>query len=155
MFTRSEINNILQNNRYSCLKDWQEYLLFTGMERNGCSPVSVGLICEIKAADVIHTCAHISKECICQCNGCHGFDYNNCSWNDDRIVAAVDFQRKRFFVFGDGLLWLADGRGWLDVGTEDNFAAIADAAHDTACVVGGFDNLTVFNSESVIVCGTV
>lgn len=32
-------------------------------------------------------------------------------WDDDRVVAAVDFQGEWFFVFGDGLLWLADGMG--------------------------------------------
>ena len=32
---------------------------------------------------------------------------------------------------------------------------ISDSSHDSACVVGGFDDFTVFDCESIIVSGTV
>ena len=67
----------------------------------------------------------------------------------------MDFQGEWFFVFGDGLLWLADGWGWLDVGAEDDFAAVADSSHDAACVVGCFDDFIILDGEAVVVCGAV
>lgn len=67
----------------------------------------------------------------------------------------MDFQRKRFFIFGYGLLRLADGWGWFDMGTKYDFTAVTDSSHDSACVVGGFDDFTVFDCESIIVSGTV
>ena len=60
-----------------------------------------------------------------------------------------------FFIFGYGLLRLADGWGWLDMGTKYDFTAVTDSSHDSACVVGGFDDFTVFDCESIIVSGTV
>ena len=109
----------------------------------------------IKIPNLIHLGTHIDKERICQCDCCHRFYYNHCSWDNDRVVAAMDFQRKRFFIFGYGLLRLADGWGWLDMGAEYDLTAVTDSSHDSTCVIGGFDNFTVFDCESIIVGGTV
>ena len=70
-------------------------------------------------------------------------------------MAAMDFQRKRFFISGYGLLRLADGWSWLDVGAEDDFTAVADAAHDAACMVGVFDDFAVFDGEAIVVGGAI
>ena len=55
----------------------------------------------------------------------------------------------------DSLLRLADGWSWLDVGAEDDFTAVADAAHDAACMVGVFDDFAVFDGEAIVVGGAI
>lgn len=47
------------------------------------------------------------------------------------------------------------GWGWLDVGAEDDSAAVADSSHDAACVVGCFDDFIILDGEAVVVCGAV
>ena len=109
----------------------------------------------IEIPDFIYLGAHVCKEGICQGDSGHGFYNYNGSWDDDRVVAAVDFEGEWLLVFGDSTLWLADGWGWLDVGAENDFAAVADSAHNTACVVGGLDDFVVLDGKTIVVCGAV
>ena len=113
------------------------------------------MLIHVKIPNPVHLRTHIDKECICQRDCCHGLYYNYSSWNNDWIMAAMDFKRKRFFIFGHSLLGLTDGWSWLNMGAEYNLTAVADSAHDSPCVVRGFDNFTIFDCESIIVSGTV
>ena len=49
------------------------------------------------------------------------------------------------------LLWLADGRSWFNVNTENDFASVADTAHDAAGMVGSFDDFSIFDCETIII----
>ena len=65
----------------------------------------------------------------------------------------MDFQRKRFFIFGYGLLRLADGWGWLDMSAQKDGRTVADAAQNTAGVVGFLGNLSILYAKGIVVFG--
>ena len=109
----------------------------------------------IKTAEIVHAGAHIGKESVGDGHRGHGFHHDDCSRDDHRIVAAVDFHVKFRSVVGNGALRLADGRGGLNVGAKNDLASVTDAAQDAACMIGGLDDLTVFILKSIVVCGTV
>ena len=80
---------------------------------------------------------------------------NNGARHDHGVVPAADIYCDRRTVAHYGLLGLCYGRGRLDGGAEKDFGAVADAAENSARVVGLFDGPPVFRAEkAVIVFGT-
>ena len=94
--------------------------------------------------DAVHTCTHVIKKRICDRKCCHSFHYNNCTGYDHRIMPTFDLKLQILTLVGDSGLGLTDRGGRLDVGTKDNIASVAHAAHNTACMVGSLGNDAVF-----------
>lgn len=85
--------------------------------------------------------------------GCHAFYNHDCAGNDDRIVASLDLQRTFNMVTANGLLWLKDGWSWLDMSAQKDGRAVADAAQNTAGVVGFLGNLSILYAKGIVVFG--
>lgn len=78
----------------------------------------------IEFHQVIHFGRHIGKKQIYKSESTHGFHHDNGSWNNDRIMAAFNFQSEGLFVLGDRLLGLGNGGSGLDAGTDKDGASV-------------------------------
>ena len=102
---------------------------------------------------MIHSCPHIGQHQVQYGQGCHAFYNHDCAGNDDRIVASLDLQRTFNMVTANGLLWLKDGWSWLDMSAQKDGRAVADAAQNTAGVVGFLGNLSILYAKGIVVFG--
>ena len=102
---------------------------------------------------MIHSCPHIGQHQVQYGQGCHAFYNHDCAGNDDRIVASRDLQRTFNMVTANGLLWLKDGWSWLDMSAQKDGRAVADAAQNTAGVVGFLGNLSILYAKGIVVFG--
>ena len=92
---------------------------------------------------IIHAGRDAGKEHIQKRDGSHGFyDYNR-SGNDHRIMASFDPDTDIFILFVYGILFHRDGRSGLDGSAENDIAAVADAAKDSAGMIGKLLKRTV------------
>ena len=88
----------------------------------------------VKFLDAVHLGGHIGKKRINDRKGAHGFYNDNGSWHNNRVMTAVDLKRSFFSAVCDGILWLADGRGWFDRSAEDDLASVTHSTHNAAGV---------------------
>lgn len=111
----------------------------------------VELLLSIEIFYVIHSCGHIYQHGIEECEGGHAFHDDHSPGNDDGVVAPLDIDADFFPGFIDGLLGLEDGGRRLYMCADQNAAAVADAAEDTARVVRPFGDFAVSDTEEIIV----
>lgn len=72
--------------------------------------------------------AHADEQCVRQDKSGHAFHDNNGACNDDRVVAAFDFDGNVFTIFVDGLLGSSNGRGRFETSPDNDIASVADTA---------------------------
>jgi hypothetical protein len=70
-------------------------------------------------------------------------------------VAAFDLYVDLAAAAVHSLLGSIDGRGGFYMGADQDIAAVADAAQDTACVVGGFYYMIPLHSEGIIILAAI
>ena len=109
----------------------------------------------VKIFEIIHFCAHLYHHGVQKGKRCHTFHDNHGSRNNYRVVSALDGNVDFLTLFVYGLLGAEDRRGGLYMRPQDNGVTVADAAQNTAGVVGCFYGFAVLRAESVIVFAAV
>lgn len=84
--------------------------------------------------------------------GDHGFDHGHGAGEDARVVATASADRRIFEVAGDCFLFVHDGGDRLEGDAEVDGHTVANAALDSAAVVGGGDGVgSIGAADGVVV----